>query len=570
MAWYDNAVFYHIYPLGLCGCAHENDGQAVPGAFNKLNAWAEHAADIGCTAIYIGPLFESGSHGYDTIDYRLVDRRLGTNAEFKDFVARCHARGQKVIVDGVFNHVGRDFFAFQDLKANRENARYKDWFCDVNFWGNNEYNDGFSYGNWGGFNLLVKLNQRNPEVQNYHYDTIRFWVDEFDIDGIRLDAADVLDFDFMRGLRRLANEVKPEFWLMGEVIHGDYSRWANPEMLHSVTNYELHKGLWSGHNDHNYFEIAHTMRRLQGLCHDTRLYLFSDNHDVERLPNKLRNREHIRHIAILVYTLWGIPSIYYGSEFGIEGKKEWGSDWPLRPCLELSDFKDAETTNPVTSVYAALGRLKAELPELTRSSVVRADKVRKDLRNALAKGHYPNACMNEAETTLYLDETMYHPAPAAAPVQPKAAQPALTDEELFRRDGADFLNYLKNSQGRLGDQADEELVQMRKTCAAIMGFVHNHPEQLPRVRRYREYYMPTTRKLLNTALGLGESATQNAQEIRRDIVGILHTLNTAYEKLYDTLLQDVSMDVSTEIDTLEAMLNQDGLTHDFAADFGAK
>ena len=170
MAWYDNAVFYHIYPLGLCGCAHENDGQAVPGAFNKLNAWAEHAADIGCTAIYIGPLFESGSHGYDTIDYRLVDRRIGTNEEFRDFVARCHARGQKVIVDGVFNHVGRDFFAFQDLKANRENARYKDWFCDVNFWGNNEYNDGFSYGNWGGFNLLVKLNQRNPEVQNYHYD----------------------------------------------------------------------------------------------------------------------------------------------------------------------------------------------------------------------------------------------------------------------------------------------------------------------------------------------------------------------------------------------------------------
>ena len=156
---------------------------------------------------------------------------------------------------------------------------------------------------------------------------------------------------------------------MGEVIHGDYSRWANPEMLHSVTNYELHKGLWSGHNDHNYFEIAHTMRRLQGLCHDTRLYLFSDNHDVERLPNKLRNREHIRHIAILVYSLWGIPSIYYGSEFGIEGKKEWGSDWPLRPCLELSDYADAERTNPVTSVYKALGKCKAELPEMTYGEV---------------------------------------------------------------------------------------------------------------------------------------------------------------------------------------------------------
>lgn len=365
MAWYDNAVFYHIYPLGLCGCAHENDGVPTPGAFAKLDAWAAHAARLGCTALYIGPLFESETHGYDTVDYRLVDRRLGTNEEFRAFVAACHARGQRVIVDGVFNHVGRSFFAFQDLKAHREGSRWRDWFCDVNFWGNNEYNDGFSYGNWGGYNMLVKLNQRNPEVREYHYETVRFWVEQFDIDGIRLDAADVLDFDFMRGLRRLANGIKPEFWLMGEVIHGDYSRWANPDMLHSVTNYELHKGLWSGHNDHNYFEIAHTMRRLQGLCGSTRLYLFSDNHDVERLPNKLRERAHIRHIAILLYTLWGIPSIYYGSEFGIEGRKGCGSDWPLRPCLELADYAGAEKTDPVTSVYAALGRLKAECPALS-------------------------------------------------------------------------------------------------------------------------------------------------------------------------------------------------------------
>jgi len=221
MAWYDNAVFYHIYPLGLCGCAHENDGQPVPGAFKKLDAWAEHAAKLGCTAIYIGPLFESGSHGYDTIDYRLGGRRLGTNEEFKQFVAACHERGQKVIVDGVFNHVGRDFFAFQELKEHRENARYRDWFCDVNFWGNNEYNDGFSYGNWGGFNLLVKLNQRNPEVQNYHFDTIRFWVDEFDIDGIRLDAADVLDFDLF-GLKKKENKSRTTSLSPTMVIGGEY------------------------------------------------------------------------------------------------------------------------------------------------------------------------------------------------------------------------------------------------------------------------------------------------------------------------------------------------------------
>ena len=141
MPWYDSAVFYHIYPLGLCGCAHENDGQAVPGAFQKLDAWAAHAFELGCSAIYIGPLFESGSHGYDTVDYRRVDRRLGANEEFAAWVAACHARGQKVIVDGVFNHVGRGFFAFRDLQEHREGSAYRDWFCDVNFWGNNEYND---------------------------------------------------------------------------------------------------------------------------------------------------------------------------------------------------------------------------------------------------------------------------------------------------------------------------------------------------------------------------------------------------------------------------------------------
>ena len=366
--WYDEAVVYQIYPLGLCGAPLQNDGdQAQAGEHRILRVldWVEHIKRLGATCVLFNPLFESDAHGYDTRDYRRVDCRLGTNADFADVCRTLHEHGIKVVLDGVFNHTGRDFFAFKDIQQNREHSRYLNWYCNVNFGGNTEYNDGFSYENWGGYNLLVKLNQRNPEVQNYICDVIRFWVSEFDVDGIRLDAADVLDFDFMRALRRTAAEVKEDFWLMGEVIHGDYSRWVNGQTLHSVTNYALHKALYSGHNDHNYFEIAHTMRRLQGLCHDTRLYNFSDNHDVERLPNKLRNRDHIRHIALLVYTLWGIPSIYYGSEFGIEGKKEWGSDWPLRPCLELADYTDAEKTNPVTSIYAALGRLKAECPELS-------------------------------------------------------------------------------------------------------------------------------------------------------------------------------------------------------------
>ena len=239
----------------------------------------------------------------------------------------------------------------------------------MNFWGNNEYNDGFSYENWGGYNLLVKLNQHNPAVRDYICDVIRFWVSEFDVDGIRLDAADVLDFEYMKALRRTANEVKPEFWLMGEVIHGDYSRWVNEGTLHSVTNYQLHKALYSGHNDHNYFEIAHTVKRLYEMGGNRpeglKLYNFVDNHDVERIYTKLQNKAHFTPVHVLLYTLPGVPSVYYGSEFGIEGKKERYSDDSIRPALNLADYANAAEENPCTKLIAALGRIRQHTKELS-------------------------------------------------------------------------------------------------------------------------------------------------------------------------------------------------------------
>lgn len=373
--WYEKALFYHIYPLGFCGCPKENDGVTQGNHFDKLKEWIPHIRHIGCNAIYIGPLFESGTHGYDTYDYKRVDRRIGTNEDFADYVKRCHEAGIQVIVDGVFNHTGRGFFAFQDLIKNREASPYRDWYCNVNFGGNNEYNDGFCYDNWGGVNLLPKLNQWNPAVKEYIFDVIRFWVREFDIDGIRLDAADVLEFQFMKDMRRIANEVKPDFWLMGEVIHGDYSRWANGETLHSVTNYELHKGLYSGHNDHNYFEIAHSVKRLLGLCGDIRLYTFVDNHDVARIYSKLKDKRHLYPVYLLDYCLQGIPSVYYGSEFAVEGEKVPGSDETLRPCLELSDYVEQGTQGADNNYYkkeyreliawlARLGAIKHHYEEL--------------------------------------------------------------------------------------------------------------------------------------------------------------------------------------------------------------
>lgn len=367
MAWYNDAVFYHIYPLGLTGAPKQNPYGEVEHRLCDLLPWIDHIRALGCNAIYIGPLFESVGHGYETTDYKKVDSRLGTNEDLKGFVAECHRQGIRVILDGVFNHTGRDFFAFRDLKEKREASPYRDWYCRVNFGGNNSYNDGFSYENWGGHDLLVKLNQHNDAVRDYISDVVRFWVSEFDIDGIRLDAADVMDFGYMQAIRRTADSVKRDFWLMGEVIHGDYSRWVNDSTLHSVTNYMLHKALYSAHNDHNYFEVAHTLKYVQGQVGDlNKLYNFVDNHDVERITTRLKNKAHFTPVHILLYTLPGVPSLYYGSEFGIEGRKESWSDDSLRPALRLSDYAGAVETNQRTALIASLGKLRRSVPALCR------------------------------------------------------------------------------------------------------------------------------------------------------------------------------------------------------------
>ena len=360
MKWYDGAVFYHIYPIGMTGAPRTNTFEAGEHRLNKLLDWLPHIKAIGCDAIYIGPLFESVAHGYETADYKKLDSRLGDNNDLINFVKACHEIGIKFIVDGVFNHVGREFFAFKDLKEHRENSAYRDWFKNIHFDWNNDYNDGLYYDSWDGHGTLVNLNHQNPAVREYFLDVARFWISEFDIDGIRLDAADVLDFTFMRELRSLTDSCKQDFWLLGEVIHGDYTRWVNNEMLHSVTNYWLHKALYSGHNDHNYFEIAHTVKRCtdMGMHIANAFYNFVDNHDVARIITKLNNKAHFFPVHVLLYTLPGKPSIYYGSEFAIEGEKKPYADEILRPELKIEDYKDAVNTNENTKRIAALGNMR--------------------------------------------------------------------------------------------------------------------------------------------------------------------------------------------------------------------
>ncbi|MDD3253392.1 MAG: alpha-amylase family glycosyl hydrolase [Lachnospiraceae bacterium] len=357
--WYEKACFYHMYPLGMTGAPHEHTGDAVTNRFEELNQWIPHMKELGCNALYIGPLFESSSHGYDTRDYKLVDRRLGDNEHFIQFVRLCHDAGIRVVVDGVFNHTGREFFAFQDIQKNREHSPYCGWYRGVNFGWNSPYNDGFGYDAWQGHFELPCLNLQNPEVKQYLFDVIRFWVDTFDIDGIRLDCANVLDFQFMKEMRQQTGQMKEEFWLMGEVIHGDYGRWVNDEMLHSVTNYELHKSLYSGLNDHNFFEIAHNVRRLEAL--GTKLYTFLDNHDENRIASKLNDKAQLGLAYLLLFTLPGIPSIYYGGEWGVEGMRSRDSDAALRPCIPLAEGQ--ALSGELTEFIAKLGQIHTGQPE---------------------------------------------------------------------------------------------------------------------------------------------------------------------------------------------------------------
>ena len=358
--WYEQAIFYHMYPLGMTGAPKTNIQTEVTDRFKELDQWIPHIHSLGCNAIYIGPLFESSSHGYDTKDYKLVDRRLGTNESFRKFTKLCHENGIKVVVDGVFNHTGREFFAFKDIQEKKWDSPYKDWYKGVNFGWQSPLGDPFGYEAWQGHFELPCLNLYNPQVKDYLFDVIRFWVNEFDIDGIRLDCANILDFNFMKEMRAKTASMKPDFWLMGEVIHGDYGRWVNPEMLHSVTNYELHKSIYSGFNDHNFFEIAHNVRRLEAI--GRQLYTFLDNHDEDRIASKLKVKEHLYPVYTCLMTLPGIPSIYYGGEWATEGRRTSTCDDDLRPCILAQ--KIPELNCKLTDFISKLGKIHQENEEL--------------------------------------------------------------------------------------------------------------------------------------------------------------------------------------------------------------
>jgi len=351
--WAYESVIYQIYTLGFCGAPFENDG-AIMHRILKVKDWIPHLNKLGVNAVLFNPLFESDTHGYNTRDYRKLDVRLGTNEDFKAVCDELHRAGIKIILDGVFNHVGRGFFAFKDVQEKKWDSEYKDWF-HISFDGNSCYNDGFWYEGWEGHFELVKLNLNNEAVVNYLFDSVKMWIDEFGIDGLRLDVAYCIDRNFLRRLRSVTSSWKEDFFLMGEMIHGDYNSLVTDDMCHSSTNYECYKGMYSAFNSYNLFEIVHSLLRQFGpeqwtLYKGKHLLSFVDNHDVSRIATVLNNPNHLPLIYGMMFGMPGIPAIYYGSEWGIEGDKGQG-DPALRPCIDKPEWN--ELTDKIASMVKA-------------------------------------------------------------------------------------------------------------------------------------------------------------------------------------------------------------------------
>ncbi len=345
--WAYESVFYQIYPLGFCGAPFENDGK-LEHRILKVMDWIPHMKKLGINAIYFSPVFESDTHGYNTRDYTKIDCRLGTNEDFKKVCKALHKEGIKVVLDGVFNHVGRGFWAFQDVLKNRESSPYVSWFNRIDFGGNSNYNDGLWYEGWEGNYDLVKLNLHNDDVVNHIFSAVEGWINEFDIDGIRLDVAYCLDYGFLNRLRGFTDSKKEDFFLLGEVLHGEYGRMLREMNIHSVTNYQCYKGIHSAFNSANMFEIIHSLLRLfenqdWAVARGAHLLSFADNHDVSRIASIIQDPNCLPLVYAMVFGMPGIPCIYYGSEWGTKADKSQG-DPALRVSFdkpewnELTDF----------------------------------------------------------------------------------------------------------------------------------------------------------------------------------------------------------------------------------------
>ncbi|MCK9894116.1 alpha-amylase family glycosyl hydrolase [Frankia sp. AgB32] len=366
-AWVRHAVWWHVYPLGFTGADTTGADRRPAHRLRQLVDWLDYAVRLGANGLALGPIFASSTHGYDTLDHLRIDPRLGDDADFDDLVAQCHARGLRVLLDGVFNHVGRAHPAFVELLDRGEAAPHADWFVPT---GGSGADGRRRYATFEGHDGLVTLAHANPAVADHITDVMVHWLDR-GADGWRLDAAYAVPAEFWARVLPRVRRAHPQAYLVGEVIHGDYPDFVRRSGLAAVTQYELWKSVWSALNDTNLFELDWTLRRHNDLLDTFVPLTFVGNHDVTRLASRLREPRHLPHALVVLCTVGGTPSVYYGDEQAFTGVKEErvGGDDAIRPAFPAGEDGLAAEGWPTFRLHQQLIGLRRRHPWLHRAKV---------------------------------------------------------------------------------------------------------------------------------------------------------------------------------------------------------
>lgn len=321
-AWVEHVIWWQVYPLGFVGAFPAEPPPATgEHRLRRMVGWLDHAIALGASGIALGPVFASRTHGYDTTDHYAIDPRLGDDADFDELVDQAHRRGLRVLLDGVFNHVGTDFARYREALDGGPEHPSSAWFR----------RRGAGFDTFEGHGELIALNHDEPAVVDYTVDVMSHWLAR-GADGWRLDAAyAVPDRFWSQVLPRVRGEY-PDAWFVGEVIHGDYAARVAAG-FDSVTQYELWKAVWSSLNDGNFHELDHALQRHTEFLATFVPMTFVGNHDVTRIASRLTDERHLEHALVLLFTVGGVPSIYAGDELGHRGVKEdrRGGDDAVRP-----------------------------------------------------------------------------------------------------------------------------------------------------------------------------------------------------------------------------------------------
>ncbi|MDO5678442.1 MAG: alpha-amylase family glycosyl hydrolase [Propionibacteriaceae bacterium] len=355
----EHAIWWHVYPLGATGAPIRGDRGAPAHRLRKLDAWLDYAVELGTNGLLLGPIFQSASHGYDTLDHYRLDSRLGDDEDFTHFIHEAHQRGLHVILDGVFNHVSRHH------RIVTEQPELLRW-------------DGDHPRTWEGHGDLLELNHDNPAVLEFVVDIMLHWLRR-GIAGWRLDVAYAVPTWFWRAAAERVRQEFPHAVFIGEVIHGDYPRFIEESTLTTLTQYELWKGIWSSLTDVNGWELAHAIERHASFTQHFIPNTFLGNHDVTRFATQVPAATTVA--PYLLMTLPGAPSLYYGDEQGFTGTKTeaWHGDDEIRPALPASPAELSTLGAHVLRHYQAAVALRRRHPWIVRAAVEVLEKANETL-----------------------------------------------------------------------------------------------------------------------------------------------------------------------------------------------